>query len=156
MLRKSSLLWWWGIKWITRALLYCGQIIWITETGNAHTASRYRHNRLLQSPDMVHEYVLWMWLDVTKQHQLILHIKSKDEAVVNNGLHDDVIKWSSFRVTGHVCGEIHRWPANSHHKGQWRGALVFSLFCAWIKGWVNNREAGDLRRHRAHYDVTVM
>ena len=24
------------------------------------------------------------------------------------------------------------------------------------KRWVNNREAGDLRRHRGHYDVTVM
>ena len=31
-----------------------------------------------------------------------------------------------------------------------------SLICAWINGWVNNREAGDLRHHRAHYDVTVM
>ena len=30
------------------------------------------------------------------------------------------------------------------------------LICAWINGWVNNHEAGDLRRHRAHYDVTVM
>ena len=48
---------------------------------------------------------------------------------------------------------IHRSPVNSPHKGQWRGALVFSLMCAWINGWVNNREAGDLRRHRAHYDV---
>ena len=27
---------------------------------------------------------------------------------------------------------------------------------AWINGWVNNREAGDLRRYRAHYDVIVM
>ena len=26
----------------------------------------------------------------------------------------------------------------------------------WINGWVNNREAGDLRHHCAHYDVTVM
>ena len=33
---------------------------------------------------------------------------------------------------------------------------MFSLICAWINGWVNNREAGDLRRHRAHYDVIVM
>ena len=41
------------------------------------------------------------------------------------------------------------------HKGQRRGALMFSLICAWINGWVNNREAGDLRRHRAHYDVIV-
>ena len=51
---------------------------------------------------------------------------------------------------------INRSPMNSPHKGQWRGALVFSLICAWINGWVNNGEAGDLRRHRVHYDVIVM
>ena len=33
---------------------------------------------------------------------------------------------------------------------------MLSLICAWMNGWVNNREAGDLRRHPAHYDVTVM
>ena len=42
------------------------------------------------------------------------------------------------------------------HKGQWHGALMFSLICTWINGWVNNGEAGDLRPHRTHYDVTVM
>ena len=47
-------------------------------------------------------------------------------------------------------------PVNSMHKGLWRGALMFSLICVWINAWVNNREAGDLRRHRAHYDVTIM
>ena len=51
---------------------------------------------------------------------------------------------------------IHRLPVNSPHKGQWRGALVFSLICAWTNAWVNNREAGDLRRHCAHYDVIAM
>ena len=51
---------------------------------------------------------------------------------------------------------IHRSPVNSPHKGQWRGALMFSLICVWINGWVNSREAGDLRRYRAHYDVNVM
>ena len=50
---------------------------------------------------------------------------------------------------------IHRAPVNSPHKGQWRGALMSSLICVWINGWVNNREAGDLRRYRAHLDVTV-
>ena len=55
-----------------------------------------------------------------------------------------------FRVTGHLCGEF------TGNKGQWCGALMFSLICVWIKGWVNNREAGDLIRYRAHYDVTVM
>ena len=51
---------------------------------------------------------------------------------------------------------IHRSSVNSPLKGQWRGALMFSLICVWINGWVTNREAGDLRRHRAHYDVIVM
>ena len=35
-------------------------------------------------------------------------------------------------------------------------SLMFSLICAWTNVWVNNRDAGDFRRHRAHYDVTVM
>ena len=47
-------------------------------------------------------------------------------------------------------------PVNFPHKGQWSGALMFSLIRVWINGWVNNREAGDLRRHRGHYDVNVM
>ena len=51
---------------------------------------------------------------------------------------------------------IHRSPVNSPHKGQWRGALMFSLICTWTNSWVNNRDAGALRRHRAHYDATVM
>ena len=49
---------------------------------------------------------------------------------------------------------IHQSTVNSPHKVEWRGALMFSL--VWINGWVNNREAGDVRRHRVHYDVTVM
>ena len=53
---------------------------------------------------------------------------------------------------------IHRSPVNSPHKGQWRGALMFSLnlICVWINRWVKNREAGDLRRCRSHYDAIVM
>ena len=47
-------------------------------------------------------------------------------------------------------------PVNSPHKGQWRGALMFSSICVWIHSWANNREAGDLSRHRGHYDVNVM
>ena len=47
-----------------------------------------------------------------------------------------------FRVTGPMCGEFtgHRWIPLTH-KGQWRGALVFSLICVWTNGWVNNRDA---------------
>ena len=71
-------------------------------------------------------------------------------------VHDDVIKWKHFPCCRPFVRGIHRSPVNSPHKGQWRGALMFSLFWAWINGWVNNREAGYLRRQRAHYDVTVM
>ena len=61
-----------------------------------------------------------------------------------------------FRVTGHLCGEFtgDRWIPCTN--GQWRGALMFSLIYVWINGWVNNHEAGDLRCHHAHYDITVM
>ena len=55
-----------------------------------------------------------------------------------------------------ICAGNSPVPVNSPHKGQWRGALMFTLICARINGWVNNREAGDLRRYRSHYDVIVM
>ena len=65
--------------------------------------------------------------------------------------HDDVIRWKHFPRYWPFVRGIHRSPMNSPHKGQWRGALIFSLICAWTSGLVNNRDAGDLKRHRAHY-----
>ena len=62
--------------------------------------------------------------------------------------HNNVIKWKHFpRYYPFVWG-IHGSPVNSPHKGQWRGALMVSLVCTWTNAWVNNRDAGDLRRHR--------
>ena len=74
----------------------------------------------------------------------------------NKTWHDDVIKWKHFPRNWPFVRGIHWSPVNSPHKGQWRGALMFSVICVWIHDWVNNREAGDLRRYRAHYDVIVM
>ena len=71
-------------------------------------------------------------------------------------VHDDVIKWKYFPHWWPFVRGIHRSPVNSPHKGQWRGALIFSLICAWIHGRVNYRETGDLGRHRTHYDVNVL
>ena len=71
-------------------------------------------------------------------------------------LHDDFIKWKHFPRYGPFVPGIHQSPVYSPQKGQWRGALMFSLICVWINGWVNNRGTGNLRRHRAHYDVIVM
>ena len=55
-----------------------------------------------------------------------------------------------FRVTGLLWGEF------TGHKGHWRGALMFSLICVWTNSWAPNGDVGDLRRHRAHYDVIVI
>ena len=79
----------------------------------------------------------------TQRHEMVL-------------AHDDVIKWKHFPRYWPFVRGIHRSPVNSPHKGQWRGALMFTLICVRINGWVNNREAGDFRRHLAHYDVIVM
>ena len=75
----------------------------------------------------------------------------------NNTLHHDgVIKWKHFPHHWSFVWGIHRSPVNSRYKGHWRGALMFSLICARINDWVNNREAGDLRRYRTHYNIIVM
>ena len=70
--------------------------------------------------------------------------------------HDVVTKWKYFPRYWTFTQGIHRSPVNSPQKGQWRGALMFSLICAWTNNWANNEDAGDLIRHRAHYDVVVM
>ena len=56
-------------------------------------------------------------------------------------LHDDVIQWKHFPRYWLFVRGIHRSPVNFPHKGQWHGALLFSLICTRINGWVNNREA---------------
>ena len=91
---------------------------------------------------------------------LIKAYKIANFLVENRGLttyiHDEAIKWKHFPRYWPFLRGIHRSPVNSSNKGQWRGALMFSLICARINGWVNNDEAGYLRRHRAHYDVIIM
>ena len=69
--------------------------------------------------------------------------------------HGALIKWKYFLRYWPCVRGIHRWLVVTH-KGQWRGDLMFYFMCALIKGWAKNRDADDLRRHRAHYDVAVM
>ena len=52
---------------------------------------------------------------------------------ISQRAHDDVIKWKHFPRNWPFLRGI---PVNSPHKGQWRGALMFSLICVWIYGWV--------------------
>ena len=61
-----------------------------------------------------------------------------------------------FRVTGHFCGELTgpRWIPRT--KASEAELCCFLLSAPEINNWVNNRETGDLRRHRVHNDVIVM
>ena len=107
--------------------------------GNSPVASEFPAQRVsnAENASILMPKSCWEWIDKR------FHI------------HDNVTKWRHFpRYWPFAWGS----PVNSHHKGHWRGALMFSLSYAWTMGWVHNRDAGDLRRHahRAHYDVTVM
>ena len=60
-----------------------------------------------------------------------------------------------FRVTGPLCGEF-TGPGEFPTQRPVTRSFDVSLICARINDWVNKLEAGDLRRHRGHYDVNVM
>ena len=53
-----------------------------------------------------------------------------------------------------LCGNS---PVTGEFSAQRPVTRSFDFFLrTWINGWISNREAGDFRRHRTHYDVTVM
>ena len=62
-----------------------------------------------------------------------------------------------FRVTGYFCLEFtgHRWIPRKRPVTQSFDVFFFIIY-ARLNGWANHRDAGDLRRHRTHYDVPVM
>ena len=106
--------------------------------------------------EILHFYIWKPQLQNLNQHLVKVIVAGRATWPLNSCFHDDVIKWKHFpRYWPFVWG-IHRSPVNSPHKGQWRGALMFSLICAGTNIWANNGDAGDLRRHRAHNDVIVM
>ena len=75
--------------------------------------------------------------------------------------HDEVIKWKHFRrFWPFVClgGGGGGKPVTGGFPSQMPVTLNVDVFCGmrWTNGWANNRDAGDFRRHGAHYDVTVI
>ena len=93
------------------------------------------------------------------------HTKCREiywDLILISETYNDVIKWDTFSALLAICAG-HWSPVNSPHKGQWRGVLMFSLLCAWTKGWVNNGDwwfetpSRPLWRHcnaiRSHYCV---
>ena len=122
-------------------------------------------NKPLSGSILAQIYVsIWFhWATVNLTHRYFAHILKSSTWYIYlrtccclSSFHDDVIRWKHFPRYWPFVREIHRSLVDSTHKGPSRGALMFSLISAWTKSCTNNREAGDLRRHRAHYVVTVM
>ena len=95
--------------------------------------------------------LIWRHCNICCQHR-ISRLYAQWWLISGPIYYDDVIKWKHFPCYWRFVQGIHRSPVNSTHKGQWRESLMFSLNCVWTNGWINNRDAGDLKRHRAHYD----
>ena len=93
------------------------------------------------------------WTDVQLNADLKLH---EGHVMPLLWKQDDVIRWKHFPRYWPFVRGIHQSPVNSPHKCKCRRALMISLICAKINSWVNNQDAGDLRRHHVYYDVTVM
>ena len=87
-----------------------------------------------------------LWLDANFRSWLIV-------------IYNSITWWrhqmETFSALMGLSEGIHRSPVDSPHRGQWRGALMFSLMCAWRNGWPNHRDASNLIRHSAHCDVTL-
>ena len=82
-------------------------------------------------------------------------------ALCNRQIELEYLSWwrhqmETFSALLAICAGIHRSPVNSPHKGPVTRSFDVFFISAQMKGWVNNGEAGDLRRNRAHYDVIVM
>ena len=91
----------------------------------------------------------WNYTATSQLHGILNAVVGNSEDMMTSS------NWNISRVTGPLCREF-TGHHNPPHKGQWRGGLVFSLICARANNWANDRDAGHLRRQRAHYDVIVM
>ena len=80
-------------------------------------------------------------------------LQNNDHLALN---HDDVIKWKHLPRYWPFVRGIHQSRWIPHTKASDAELWWFLWSAVRINGWVNKREAGDLRRHHGHYDVIVM
>ena len=135
-----------GDQWIPRKMA--------SNTENVSIWWRHHVNRLIDSIDMctVTSWCVKRLWQIVRIFLLSQHLSAASFSQFAWWRH----QLETFSALLALCAGNSPVPVNSPHKGQWRGALMLSLICARINDWVNNRGAGDLRRHRGHYDVNVM
>ena len=129
----------------------------VRSSSNLHMNARVSDN--LQAV-----YVLSPWESIIRMTALLFIFKLRfssrqylrETIVCVRQYHDDVIKWKHFPRYWPFVRGIDRSLVNSPHQSPVTRSFDVFFDLAWINIWVNIREAGDLRRHRAHYDVIVM
>ena len=89
--------------------------------------------------------VIYIWL------LYVTEISTDDTSAL---AHDDVIKCKHFPRHWPFCAGNS--TVTAEFPSQRPVTRVFSLICAWTNGWVNNRDSGNLMRHRAYNNVIVM
>ena len=65
--------------------------------------------------------------------------------------HVEIIKWKYFPRYWPFVRGIHRSPVDSLHKGQWRGALMFSLILAWTNSSTVEQNTVECRYNAVQY-----
>ena len=110
--------------------------------------SKIIDNQLLSNLEKIQQ----IWQQVNRQNKTLYIFRA---LVIHFLIHDDVIKWNHFPRYWPFVSGIHRSRWIPRTKASDAELWCF-LWSAWINDWVNTREAGDLRRHRGHYDVNVM
>ena len=102
---------------------------------------------LLTRGDIFYNYIMmdtcckWRYANMTEHANFTAREISLKYSCAYRLMHDDVIKWKHFPRYWPFVRGIHRSPVNSPHKGQWRGALIFSLIwhqVVFTRGyWIN-------------------
>ena len=97
------------------------------------------------------------WLSISRRLLLwycLFHLTTRKAAMLQFIMSSS--NGNIFRVTGPLCGEFTGRRRIPRSKASDAELWCFLWSAHWVNGWVNNHEAGDLRRHRAHYDANVM
>ena len=93
---------------------------------NSSHQSNHSHNKVISTNMFLpskRNRMTPKWAVHRRREVLIWDIHLKHISI----LHDDVITWKHFPRYWPFVRGIHRPPVNSPNKGQWRGALMFSL-----------------------------
>ena len=176
---KHGFRWWFGDGWVHvmvwSGFLYIYGTPWFLSLSFIAVAQIYAatNTSVHFTVAILKLFTLW----VLKQIYLfekIIHLSHKFRIILMSSKvwspREDPLNWSNRHSRGITPWWRHRMETfstslalcagNSPVTGEFRSQRPvmrsFDVFFAWANGWVNNRDAGDLRRHRAHDDVTVM